>query len=131
MMRLCHTESRTMQRLLLAFVLALFGSLVPIHSAKLPKYEVTLDVQSALDRISSNSLRGNLSFLASDLLEGRGTPSHGLEIAAEFIASQFRRAGLEPPVNGDYFQVADILVGRPNLDPFTLHCTNNNRSLTL
>src|SRR5258708_3916019 len=131
MMRLCHTESRTMQRLLLAFVLALFGSLVPIHSAKLPKYEVTLDVQSALDRISSNSLRGNLSFLASDLLEGRATPSRGLDIAAEFIASQFRRAGLEPALNGDYFQVADILVRRPNLDGFTLEFANKKRSLKI
>ena len=26
------------------------------------------------DRISAQSLRGHLSFLASDLLEGRGTP---------------------------------------------------------
>src|SRR5213079_1017810 len=98
-----------MQKLLLIAVLALSGSLVPGHSAKLPKYEITPEVQSALDRISSNSLRGNLSFLASDLLEGRATPSRGGDLAAEYIAAQFRRAGLEAPVNGDYFQVAEML----------------------
>jgi Peptidase family M28 len=120
-----------MQKLLLAAALALSGLLVPLRSAKLPKYEVTSDVQSALDRISSNSLRGNLSFLASDLLEGRGSPSRGLDIAAEFIAAQFRRAGLEPPVNGDYFQVADMLVRRPNLEGFALEFTNKNREVKI
>ena len=45
--------------------------------------------------ISADSLRGHLSFLSSDLLEGRGTPSRGVDLAAEYIAAQFRRAGLE------------------------------------
>src|SRR5690242_5411234 len=43
------------------------------------------DVQRALASISGDSLRANLSFLSSSLLEGRGTPSRGLDIAAEFI----------------------------------------------
>ena len=60
-----------------------------------------------LSRISANSMRGNLSFLASDALEGRGTPSRGLDIAAEYIAAQFRRAGLEPLGDDGYFQTAD------------------------
>jgi len=67
------------------------------------------EVQSALQHISVDSLRGNLSFLASDALEGRESPSRGLDIAAEFIASQFRRAGLEAPVADSYFQTADFL----------------------
>ncbi len=69
-------------------------------------------VQSALDHISADSLRGHLSFIASDALEGRNTPSRGLDIAAEYIAAQFRRAGLEPVgdtnASGEhgYFQTA-------------------------
>ena len=54
------------------------------------------DVGAALDRISPDSLRGHLEFIASDLLEGRNTPSRGLDVAAQYIAAQFRRAGLEP-----------------------------------
>src|ERR1700694_4859775 len=111
--RICQTGIRVMQSPVFAAILALSCSLVPLHAAKLPKYEVTPDVQAALDRISPNSLRGDLSFLASDLLEGRGTPPRGLKIAAEYIASEFRRAGLEPAVNGDYFQTAGMMVKRP------------------
>jgi hypothetical protein len=60
--------------------------------------------QGVLDHISANDLKGNLSFLSSDLLEGRDTPSKGLDIAGEFIASQFRRAGLEPQFQNAEFE---------------------------
>lgn len=75
------------------------------------------DVQAALDRISAESLRGHLSFIASDLLEGRNTPSRGLDIAAEYIAAQFRRAGLEPAGDAkgeSYFQTSEWVVGPVN-----------------
>ncbi len=62
--------------------------------------------RAALERVSADSLRGHLSFLASDLLEGRRTPSRGLDLAAEYIAAQFRRAGLEPLGDDGYFQTA-------------------------
>ena len=64
--------------------------------------------QAVLDRISSASLRGHLSFIASDALEGRFTPSRGLDIAAEYIAAQFRRSGLEPAGDDGYFQTAEM-----------------------
>ncbi len=64
------------------------------------------DQRLALDRISADSLKGHLSFLSSDLLEGRDTPSRGLDIASEYIAAQFRRAGLEPAGDDGYFQTA-------------------------
>jgi len=80
----------------------------PLHLTQGP------EVQAALDRISADSLRGHLSFIASDALEGRNTPSRGLDIAAEYIAAQFRRAGLEAPVDGGYFQNADFFeMSRP------------------
>jgi Zn-dependent M28 family amino/carboxypeptidase len=37
-----------------------------------------------------------VSFLSSDLLEGRRTPSRGADLAAEYIAAQLRAAGLQP-----------------------------------
>ena len=54
------------------------------------------NLQIISSRLTANDLKADVSFLASDALEGRGTPSRGLEIAAEYIAAQFRRAGLEP-----------------------------------
>ncbi len=64
--------------------------------------------QFIASHLSANSLRADVSFLASDALEGRGTPSRGLDIAAEYIAAQFRRAGLEPAGDSGYFQTASF-----------------------
>jgi len=64
---------------------------------------IPLDWRAALNRVRADSLKGHISFLASDALEGRDTPSRGLEVAAEYISSWFRRAGLEPAGNNGYF----------------------------
>src|SRR5499425_1227098 len=80
--------------------------------------ELAPDSQAVLNRISADSLRGNLSFLASDLLEGRSTPSRGLDLAAEYIGAQFRRAGLEPAGDDGYFQTADWVISEKNLTGF-------------
>ncbi len=72
-------------------------------------------VSDQLNRLlTANGLKADVSFLASDLLEGRGTPSRGLDLAAEYIASQFRRAGLEPVGDGGYFQTANFATVTPN-----------------
>ena len=76
------------------------------------------DRLAALDRISSDSLKGHLSFLASDLLEGRDTPSRGLDLAGEYIAAQFRRAGLEPVGDDGYFQDGDWDLSESPRDSF-------------
>lgn len=72
----------------------------------------------ALDRVRADSLRGHLSFLASDALGGRVTPSSGQEIAAEYIAAQLRRAALEPIGDDGYFQTAPCVVALPSADAF-------------
>lgn len=73
-------------------------------------YTITPGQEQALAAISADSLRGHLSFLASDLLEGRKDGSTGEAIAAEYIAAQFRRAGLKPAGDDGYFQN----VGKPD-----------------
>lgn len=62
--------------------------------------------QQAVALISAESLRGHLSFIASDLLQGRKDASPGEEVAAEYIAAQFRRAGLKAVSDDGYFQTA-------------------------
>src|SRR6185503_13260226 len=91
-------------------VLALAMSLAAYTAA------ITPDRKATLDRISAQSLQGHVSFLASDLLEGRDTPSRGLDIAAEYIASQFRRAGLKPAGDDGYFQTARYVTTQQPLD---------------
>lgn len=81
---------------------------IPIDGAAQPQ-PLPLNVQRVLNNISVDSLRGNLSFLASDALKGRYTPSPELDVAAEFIAAQFRKAGLEPGGDQEYFQIARMV----------------------
>src|SRR5216684_1495715 len=53
----------------------------------------------------AEKIRAHVKFLASDLLEGRGTGQRGGDIAAEYIATQFELYGLKPAgENGNYFQ---------------------------
>lgn len=69
-------------------------------------------VPKPYDLITAGSLSAHLRFLSSDLLEGRGTPSRGLDIAAEYIAAQFKVAGLQTPPVGEgidgYFQITEF-----------------------
>jgi hypothetical protein len=70
--------------------------------------------------ITAHLLKAHVSFLASDALEGRDTPSRGLDTAAEYLASQFRRLGLKPGAGGSYFQIAPMEEVRQPMDGFTL-----------
>jgi hypothetical protein len=71
-----------------------------------------------LDSVAADSLRGHLSFLASDALGGRVNGSPGLDIAAEYVAAQFRRAGLEEVGVDGYFQTARAVVATPRAEGF-------------
>ena len=81
------------------------------------QFVVSSDLRAALEFISPNSLRGHVSFLASDLLEGRNTPSRGLDVAAEYVAAQFRRAALEPAGEDGYFQAGSMAPSARNRNP--------------
>jgi Peptidase family M28 len=74
------------------------------HASAPESAGLTPEMRIVVGHITANSLRGDVSFLASDALEGRDTPSRGLDIAGEYIASQFRRLGLEPAGDDGYFQ---------------------------
>src|SRR4051794_29077854 len=79
--------------------------------------------------ITPNDLKADVSFLASDALQGRGTPSPGLDIAGEFVAAQFRRAGLEPAGDDGNFQTAPYVTIPPNLDGLQLPFEMNGKTV--
>jgi hypothetical protein len=57
------------------------------------------------DGITAEQLRNYLEFIASDELEGRDTPSRGLDIAAMYIAQHLKNWGIKPAGDGGtYFQ---------------------------
>ena len=61
--------------------------------------------RDAAASIDAEKIRAHVRFLSLDLLEGRGPGTRGAELAAEYIATQFALAGVEPGGdNGTYFQ---------------------------
>ncbi|HEX2493755.1 MAG TPA: M28 family metallopeptidase, partial [Steroidobacter sp.] len=80
--------------------------------------------------VSSDAIRGHVEFLASDLLEGRAAASRGYDIAAAYVAAQFREAGLEPGGDqGGYFQAVPLLEAMPVLPGSSAQLVRENESL--
>jgi hypothetical protein len=59
--------------------------------------------------ITPEDLRAHLSFLASDELEGRETAERGQKVAAQYLAAQFQKLGLQPGNKGSWFQSFELL----------------------
>ncbi len=111
--------------------LAIFGAFFGVFGAFLPVSgaEPEPSAQQIAARLTANQLRADVAFLASDALQGRGTPSPGLDAAAEFVASQFRRAGLEPAGDDGYFQTAPFANVTPNFEGLQLTLTIGGRGV--
>jgi Zn-dependent M28 family amino/carboxypeptidase len=61
--------------------------------------------KSSVPPVSAGRIAAHVKFLASDLLEGRGTGQRGGDIAAEYIGTQFASYGLQPAGDdGTFYQ---------------------------
>ncbi|HZU33862.1 MAG TPA: M28 family peptidase [Candidatus Angelobacter sp.] len=66
---------------------------------------VPADAQKAMNAIDAEKIRATVKYLADDKLQGRGTGQKGGDMAADWIAAQFKSYGLAPAGdNGTYFQ---------------------------
>jgi len=59
-------------------------------------------------QITEGRVKSTISFLASDELAGRATASSQFDIAAAFVASRFRGAGLTGGAEGSYYHETSI-----------------------
>jgi len=114
-----------MRRFLSALVLAsllvtAFPASIPAafgqHAAeKSKKAAATVPAQRGIDTISANQMRDYLTFIASDEMEGRDTPSRGLDTTAKFLAMNLSRWGFKPAGdNGTFLQRIDLNRQRPD-----------------
>jgi hypothetical protein len=70
---------------------------------------------SAEDAVEAR-MRRDITFLAADACEGRGVDTKGINLAADYIATEFQQAGLLPGgPNGSFFQPFSI-AGTNKLD---------------
>lgn len=77
----------------------------------------TLTAQTYKDSelITTDKLKAHLTYIASDLLEGRDTPSRGLDLAAAYIAANLAQWGVKPAGdNGSYFQKIPLYLNKIN-----------------
>ena len=71
---------------------------------------VLLGAKSHAPKIAAEKIRQHVKYLSSDALEGRGTGQKGGELAADYIAAQFKSYGLKPAgENGTYFQSVPLV----------------------
>jgi Zn-dependent M28 family amino/carboxypeptidase len=74
-------------------------------AAQGPELGLPAGATVAMQSIDANRISAHVRFLASDLLEGRGTGTRGGQLAAEYIATQFALYGLKPAGDdGSYLQ---------------------------
>lgn len=88
-------------------------------------------ISAADAAITETSLRADISFLADDLLEGRGPGTRGDELAQRYIISQFQQLGLKPVLENDAWVQPVPLVGVTTRPPATWTFTKDNKALQL
>lgn len=68
------------------------------------------DKELTEETVQKSTIEGHIYFLASDELKGRGTGTEGIDIAAKYIATSFRRYGVaQVPGADEYFQHLDMV----------------------
>src|ERR671919_568165 len=104
-----------MRRFLTALVLAsllvtTFPATYAQRSAERSKKSAaSVTTQRGVDTISANQIRDYLTFIASDEMEGRDTPSRGLDLTAKFLATHLARWGFKPSGDeGSFFQSIEL-----------------------
>jgi hypothetical protein len=94
-----------MKKTFAAFILAIAIVLPSLTFGQAEAAKPNSAARKAAEGVSAAQLKDYLYFIASDELEGRDTPSRGLNTAARFIATQLSRWGVKPAGDdGTYFQ---------------------------
>ncbi len=129
------------QVLALALVSALLLAVVPTAAQNAPAAGTEASgidkaLASAIKGISAREVGAHVKFLASDLMEGRGTGERGGELAAEYIATQFALIGLGAPVPTgastppSYFQDVPLVGVTTTIDQTLVAFINDEETFT-
>lgn len=70
---------------------------------------VPQEFSTGFRNIKESTLRADLTYLASDALQGRMSLQNGDSVAIEWVASEFAKAGLKPASGNSYLQAVDLI----------------------
>ncbi len=84
-------------------VLPLFAAAILLFA------QVPSRLQTGYDSIQPAILKADLTFLSSDALEGRRSLERGSEVAIQWIAGEFAKAGLKPAAGDSYLQPVPLV----------------------
>ena len=106
-----------------ALAVATAGALTGVPAPRLPGFQA----------IQQSDLRRDLTYISSDELGGRMSLQPGDELAANWIAGQFAKAGLQPPVKGDagkfsYLQPFTLIEYRPDRNASSVTLTRGGKT---
>jgi len=88
-------------------------------------------VEPVLADFQANRIKADVKFLADDMLKGRDTGSEGYRIAANYVAAEYERLGLQPAGdNGTYFQEVPFQTAKLNLDTAHMSATVSGENVT-
>src|SRR5439155_7879125 len=87
---------------------------------------VSVASQRGADEITAPQLRSYLYFIASDEMEGRDTPSRGLDTTAKFLAMNLQRWGFKPAGDDGSF-MQRIALRRDRVDASQTRVEFNNQ----
>jgi Peptidase family M28/PA domain len=105
-----------------ALAVATAGAQTGIPAQELPGFQ----------SIGESALRRDLTYLSSDQLGGRMSLQPGDELATSWIAGQFAKAGLQPPVKGkdgkpSYLQPVTLVEYRPDREASSITLTRGGK----
>jgi hypothetical protein len=86
----------------------ILGLAVAVLSTRTTADELKTNAKAVAE--SEARLKRDVTLLASDECEGRGPTTKGLVLAGDYVANEFKKAGLKPGgVDGTYFQTFKVM----------------------
>ncbi len=76
----------------------IFYLLLSIITLQVSAQQVTIskDLQQAMNRVDTNTIRGHIAYLADDKLKGRLPGTEGYQMAVDYVINQYKQMGVLP-----------------------------------
>lgn len=116
----------SMQKIIPTLIASVFATSMAMAAA--PK---AAPQAASLPQVQEAPLRGHLAFLASDLLEGRGTGQRGGDLTVAYLENQALAVGLKPANGSSYRQLVKIAGVKTDPAASTLRLEVNGAALPI